>query len=338
MKEIMYREKPVDTEQEKTIYLEGIERLICQRQGEAEEERRKYTASIFEDQESFRRDLRTMLGWPLAEDGEKREIAVRKELLSQEEGFLIYRVSLEVMEGLWLSGLLFTVGESERRPMVIVQHGKLGTPELVSGFFGSTYNYHQLVSRVLQYDVHVFAPQLLLWDSGVYGVPYDRVDIDTRLKSVGSSIAAIEVYGLTRVIDYFEGTGYVTNIGMIGLSYGGFFTQLTAAVDIRVKAAISCSYFNERKRYRWSDWVWTDSMRKFQDAEIACLVYPRKLWIEVGCRDEAFSVEGARAEFKRLLELCSNQRQTWVQFIEFDGNHEFCMDDEPIRQLVEELL
>lgn len=43
--------------------------------------------------------------------------------------------------------------------------------------------------------------------------------------------------------------------GMVGLSYVGFYTLYIAALDTRIKAAVSCSFFNDRDRYPWSDLV-----------------------------------------------------------------------------------
>ena len=189
----------------------------------------------------------------------------------------------------------------------------------------------------MSYDVNVFAPQLLLWGAATYQVEFDRVALDARLKRVGSSITALEIYGITRILDYFEVQEYVSSFGMVGLSYGGFYTLFTAAVDTRIKSAISCSFFNSRKDYAWSDWTWFRSAETFSDSEIACLVYPRKLCIEVGRQDELFDIERARAEIERLKEMSRKVNAGWLEIREFEGKHEFCRDEEPLKQLVDEI-
>ena len=146
-------------------------------------------------------------------------------------------------------------------------------------FYGKTYNYNNLTERVLEYDVDMFVPQLLLWSVENYGTEYDRENIDARLKSVGSSVTAVEVYSLIRVMDYFEAKDNIKYFGMIGLSYGGFYTLYTAALDTRIKSAISCAFFNDRSVYSRSDWTWWNSCEKFGDAEVACLISPRRLCI-----------------------------------------------------------
>ena len=161
--------------------------------------------------------------------------------------------------------------------MVIAQHGGNGTPELLSGMFGSTHNYNDMLHRILKHGVHIFAPSLMIWSIYAYDAPFDRNAIDAKLKRVGSSITALEVYAIERAMDYYQATDYVKNFGMCGLSYGGFYTLQTAAADTRIRSAISDAYFNERDRYPWPDWVFPSSAYLYDDAEIACLCYPRRL-------------------------------------------------------------
>lgn len=170
-----------------------------------------------------------------------------------------------------------------------------------------------------------------------YNVEYDRLAIDAGLKRVGSSQVAIEVYGITKILDYFETQDYVSSFGMVGLSWGGFYTLYTSAIDTRIKSAISCSFFNKRSAVHWHEWTWFKAGQKFDDAEVACMVYPRKLCIEIGKHDELFDCKYGQESFDRLKELCKNVGTEWLDTIVFDGGHEFCKDDEPIHKLVSEL-
>lgn len=337
---ISYKEEPDVTDKYKTQYLDGFEKIINSREKELAEKRDTYCKSIFDNQEKFRNDFKNMLGWPLTGYTNDQAPNVITEKLSEENGYNIYRMQFEILDGMYMTGLFFKTA-SEKRPLVIAQHGGVGSPERVAGFYGGTANYNDMIDRILQFDCNVFAPQVLVWDSGTYNeynVSYDRRAIDGRLKRVGSSVAAVEVYGITRIIDYFDVQDYIGNIGMIGLSYGGFYTLFTTAIDTRIKTAISCSFFNKRDEYAWADWTWNSSAEKFSDAEIACLIYPRKLCIEVGDKDETFKVSGALLEIKRLENLCKDKNEEWLKFIVFDGRHEFCRDDEPIKNLIDELI
>jgi dienelactone hydrolase len=224
-----------------------------------------------------------------------------------------------------------------KKPLVIVQHGKSGTPEIMSGILGSTWNYNDMLLRVAKHDAHVFAPQLLLWDAAQYGAPYDRITMDAALKRTGSSVAAIELYEISGIIDYFEKQDYVSSFGMVGLSYGGFYTLYATALDTRIKSAISCSFFASRDACSWSDWVWQDSANRFDDAEVACLVYPRRLCLEMGTRDELFRSEYSEESFERIKAYCKDAHIDWCDLILFDGKHEFCLDDAPIERLINDL-
>ena len=334
---MIYREDKKHTEQNKSAYRDGISAIIKQRQKDAKAVRTDYFKDVFANQEKYRQSLREMLGWPLVGYDEDRETAVSFEKLSEEEYFTLYRAEFEILEGVKLSGLFFKMNGEGKKPLVIVQHGKSGTPEIMSGILGSTWNYNDMLLRVAKHNVHVFAPQLLLWDAAQYGAPYDRITMDAALKRTGSSMAAIELYEISAIIDYFEKQDYVSTFGMVGLSYGGFYTLYATALDTRIKSAISCSFFASRDACSWSDWVWQDSANRFDDAEVACLVYPRRLCLEMGTRDELFRSEHSEESFERIKAYCKDAHIDWCDLILFDGKHEFCLDDAPIERLINDL-
>lgn len=333
---MIYREETQKTESYKKAYISGIEAVIDQKQKEAELLRTDYFKDVFSDQDKYRRELKQMLGWPLVDCADQGIPSAAFEKLSDEGDYTVFRVRFEILNGLTLTGLFFKMHGDEKKPLVIVQHGGGGTPEKISGIYDGTANYNDMLMRVAKHDVHVFAPQLLLWGEQ-YGIPFDRKDIDARLKRVGSSITAIELYGISKIIDYFEGESYVSGFGMVGLSYGGFYTLFAAAIDTRIKSAISCSFFNKRDKCGWSDWVWSDSAKRFDDAEVACLVYPRRLCIEMGDKDELFDSRYSEESFERIKDYCKNVGSDWVELVVFDGTHEFCKDDAPIERLINDL-
>ncbi len=333
-----YVEK-TDAERPKTYraeYVSGFEKIIFDREKEGKSKRDSIAREIFEQPEKKRMEFKNMLGWPLNTEIDFQG-AVESELLHEGDRYNIFRMRFEVLDGLKLTGLFFEIKSNDPKPLLIAQHGGDGTPEIISGIYGYSANYNDLAERILQFGVHVFAPQLLLWNTNEYGPEYDRKSMDARLKRVGSSVTAIEVFALQKVMDYFETRGNVKNFGMVGLSYGGFYTLFTAACDPRIQSAITCSQFSNREKYAWSDWTWNNAAFTFSDAEIACLVYPRHLCIQVGKRDELFSCEDAENEYNRLLKLCETVGTDWLEFRSFDGTHEFCKDDDPIKRLIERL-
>jgi len=191
---------------------------------------------------------------------------------------------------------------------------------------------------VVSQGVHVFAPQLFLWHTEEYGLPYDRDAIDARLKRVGSSITAVEVYGITRILDYFQAQDYVSNFGMVGMSYGAFYTIYTAAIEKRIKAALACSYFCDRDAYLWSDWTWSGSAERFNDAEVACMIYPRKLYLEMGDHDSIFDYKNTLASFEDIKRIYGDSVNSWAKLTIFDGDHEFYRSDEDIISLIQDIM
>lgn len=320
-------------------YLGGIDRLIEKREREAEKIRREYIKDIFKTPEKYRDDLKKLFGWPLVDyKAEGIPEITMCEKLAEDDTHTAYRMSFKIIDDLILTGIFFKAKEEGKKPLVICQHGGMGTPEMISEFYEIKANYNGMLQKVTDRGVHVFAPQLLLWYTERYGVEYDRKIIDARLKRTGSSITAVEIFAISRVLDYFEKQDYVKKFGMVGLSYGGFYTLMTSAVETRIKSAVSCSFFNTREDNSWTDWTWENIAYKFDDAEIACLVYPRSLCLEIGNNDALFDYKGGLKSFERVKELCSEVGTDWVNLVVFDGVHEFCKDDEPIEKLVNELL
>lgn len=335
MEAITYREAVEDSEKYKEAYLCGMERIIGQRENAEDEVRYQKCKDILENQESYRQSLKAFLGWPLTEKYAASTPKARAEKLSEDKICTIYRISIEVLDGYCITGLLFQK-DDKRRPLVIAQHGGDGTPEQVGNLYGDTYNYNQMIERMMSYGVHIFAPQLLIWNTANFGVPYQRDVLDARLKNTGSSIAALEIYAITRILDYFQAQSYVSSFGMLGLSYGGFYTLYTAAVDERIRSAIACSFSHTSKQAR-CDWTWSRYREFFSDAEIACLVYPRKLCLEMGDEDPLFDLKEVQEEISRLKELAGETVENWFEFLPFSGGHEFCWDNGPLMRLANDI-
>lgn len=337
-----YKEEMKKTSNLKNDYLKGIEELISKRISKSEEIRTEYVKSIFKDSEKYRCDLKKMMGWPLYDNNEVIVPECSLECISEEVDFDIYRATISVMENIKLCGLLFKKRDSKKRPLVFALHGTLGSPELVAGFYEDKGSYNSLIERVLKYNVNVFAPQLLIWHTKDsfrdYGVVFDRNEIDSKLKMTGSSIVSLEIFALMQVLNYFEKESYVTTFGMIGHSTGGFYTLFTAALDERITASICNSYFNDCTKVVRPEWMWQNSALKFCNAEVAALVYPRKIFFQMGDNDVLFNYKDTIKEFERLKTLCKDVDSNWTELLIFEGIHEFTKDNIMIERLVNECL
>ena len=93
-----YREKKAASAQYKTEYVKGLDAVIVARQKVCEAERFEYTKDIFENQEKYRNDFINMLGWPLGtEEMTKTPRVASEELISEEDGYSIYRMRFEIL-------------------------------------------------------------------------------------------------------------------------------------------------------------------------------------------------------------------------------------------------
>lgn len=327
---MVYHEDALTANPYKQDYLNSVEKLIQNRLLEAGAVRASRTKEILEDPERSRAEFTQMLGWPLTEEPHI-PLTTQLDLLSEENGMRLYRMRFEIFPGFFYYGLYFE-HTGQRLPLVLSQHGKWGTPEVCSDVIPlEETNYHHMSQRILQHDAHVFAPQMLLWQTESCGVEYDRDILDAKLRQVGGSIVALELYCLRCCISYFAAQPEVdeSRIGMVGLSYGGLYTLYTAALDTRLKAAFSCCYFNDRNLQLFPDWSWKNSAWQFMDAEIALLCCPRALFLAIAADDPGFSVQNGMREYDRLCHALQTKgcQQEWLHFKVFAGVHEFCPDN-----------
>lgn len=241
-----------------------------------------------------------------------------------------YRATIPVLPGVSAEGIyLVPVGLKGKAPLVIAMHGGGGSPE-VALFHGGA-NYHDMVRGGTKQGYVVFAPQHLFQADGFPGDVRNRTD--DRLRLVGTSLTAVEIAKITGSLDVLCQRPEVdrNRIGMVGLSYGGYYTLVTMALEPRIKAGVSSCYFGVQEvRYQRdenslpSDFRFMGRMTQFRDPEIVALVCPRALQIQAGKNDDAEHRDGgialaplAASYYKRL------GKDGDFEFTVFNGGHEF---------------
>ena len=100
---------------------------------------------------------------------------------------------------------------------------------------------------------------------------------------------------------------------------------------------MSCAFFNTRDVIPWSDWTWEGAAEKFDDAEVACLSYPRHMTILIGDKDALFDVKYGIRSYERLKELSKEVGTDWFDFYVFDGYHDFYSGSEYMDKLAQDL-
>lgn len=252
------------------------------------------------------------------------------ETLGEDELATYYRVTIPVLPGVHAQGLyLVPKAISGARPLIIAMHGGGGSPE--SATFNGGSNYRDMVRGGIKRGYVVFAPQHL---TSAEGLPKEiRRMTDERLRLVGTTITAVEIAKITRSLDILVKRPEVDarRIAMIGLSYGGYFTQVTTALEPRIRVAITSCYFGVQEgRYARdelsvpTDFRFFGRFTVFRDSDLAALICPRPLQIQAGTHDGVDHREPGRmlapivAEHYRKLGLADH-----FEHIVFEGKHEF---------------
>lgn len=275
----------------------------------------------------YRRALCARLGYPPPEP--KLGAKAQYELVATDFYSTIYRMWYEVSEGVEVYALLFVPRKVDGpRPLMICQHGGGGNPELISAFRkDGPGNYGWMVQRSLQEGFVAWVPALIFPYGGSEDISGPtRADLDASAKYVGTSILAIELWKILRGLDQVLKRKEVDpgRVAMMGLSYGGLYTQYAAALDKRIAVAVSSCFFNDRALYPHADWCFFNHLNVLTDPEICALICPRALMIEVGRQDQHFSVEGARSQVK---DVAVHWRKLGIPekfvYTEFEGGHEF---------------
>lgn len=293
----------------------------------AEKERENFISpkTYKENVEKYRELFIKQLGFPLQK---KRDcpILIEKNLVVCDKNVNIYRMQFAFSNGIKGYGIYFEqLDTSKNTPFIIGLHGGGGTPELVSSIHDNSANYNHLIRQMTDRGANVFVPQLLLWKKETYGGKYVREHVDGKVRQLGGSITALELFLLQGYLDYFIQQESINQdkIGVAGLSYGGMYALHFAAIEMRVKACYSCSWVCDGFTYSWADWSYKNAQKAFSIAETAALVAPRALSIAMGDKDELFDANLTKKECSRIKEFFKAfDAEENLQVVIFDGVHE----------------
>lgn len=322
-------------------YAESVEAFVKRNAAECEKNRNVF---LYKDEKTKRKAFLKMLGRPLSPKKEAKAELIDKEIVYSDERVIAERYSFDI-GGIIFSGWLLKSnhkpGRRGKKALIFALHGGWGSPELATGIYIDSANYNRFATRLVTEDTMVFVPQLLLWNKETYATDYDRENLNRRLVQQGGSITALELFLLMRCADYFSALKDAdkNKLGVAGLSYGGMYALYLGAADKRFKAVYSSCWFNDRAKYDWHDYVYFNAENEFFDTEVASLVLPRKLFIDVGDSDPLFRLEYGEKERARLKEYArktGNEKN--LRLRTFCGEHEFDKDDGTIKEFLAEIL
>lgn len=202
--------------------------------------------------------------------------------------------------------------------------GNATTPQLAANIKDHNYNYGEQMARrgflTICPDLRVFGER----SDG--GNPYpgrDKCNVHfVRGMVLGIFTLTLNIFDMMRCIDYLETRPEVDpeRIGMMGLSQGGTMTTWTSAIEPRIKAADISGYVNPWERFGINRANFCGSQtvpyifKYFDTHDIAGLIAPRALLLEMGMHDTCFPIEDLLAGYegvKRIYAAAGAEDKLW---------------------------
>ena len=200
-------------------------------------------------------------------------------------------------------------GEFGKEPVA----GNTSTAALRQEIADHNYNYGERMARAgfltLCPDLRVFGER----SDG--GNPYpgrDKCNIHfIRGAILGIYTLTLNIWDIQCCVDYLETRPEVDprRIGMMGLSQGGTMTTFSAAAEPRIRAADIIGYVNPWERFGVNRANFCGSQivpgvfKYFDTSDIAGLIAPRPLLIEMGVHDTCFFIEDQLAGYRHVEEI-----------------------------------
>ena len=249
--------------------------------------------------------------------------------------WLGYEVVMDVYDGVTAYGMLLVpkgINPGERRPVVVAQHGRNGTPRVICDPKTDTRAYHSFGARLADRGFVVFAPQNLYLGEENYRTA------QRRAFALGMTIFAPMVRQHEQILKWLGSLSFVDKerIGFYGLSYGGKSAMLIPAVVDGYCLSICSGDFNQQV---WKHTSIDDGLsfmmtlehehtefdfgQRFNYSEIAGLIAPRPFMVERGHHDGVAPDEWVAFEYARVRRLyvaLGIADKTEIEF--FDGRHE----------------
>ncbi|MHC4117677.1 MAG: alpha/beta hydrolase family protein [Planctomycetota bacterium] len=290
---------------------EYVDRLISERKQQALDSFKPDFTNATQYEKSlsgYRKRHADNLGYPppkAIEGAKPRFVYVGKDSVCN-----IYRMWVEVAEGVNAYGIYMVPHNIEgKAPLLICVHGGGGNPEAICDL-DTRVNYYSMGHEAVKRGYCVWAPGLIMrcvygGDPKIDGA--DRGFFDRKLTLLGTGIIGLELHIIiesTKALLRYRPEIDADRVAMTGLSWGGYYTLHTTAIFPLVKVAVPSANFREQAAIlsRVDDPVKRvdrDIFRSFGDAQVAGMICPRPLMIQMGAKDTLFDLEAARREAKK---------------------------------------
>ena len=245
-------------------------------------------------------------------DDQKLDPAPRSRLVFDEPKYRGYEVVLDVFPDVIAYGILLVpkgIKESEKRPVVVCQHGLEGRPSDVADPSVNSPYYNQFANRLAERGFVTFAPQNLY-------IFKDRFrTLQRKANPLKKTLFSVIVPQHQQITDWLKTLAFVDpeRIAFYGLSYGGKSAMRIPPLVSNYCLSICSADFNE--------WVWKNASTRspysyaatmeyeifewdlgstFNYAEMANLIAPRPFMVERGHFDGVAPDETVGYEFAKI--------------------------------------
>ncbi len=290
---------------------------------------RKEFVSIYTNQEELRDYFNEeLIGWL---DDDFLPINARTKKVEDQPGYTCYDVLIDVLPNVEFWGVLTLpkgIESGEKRPVVVLQHGRGGNPWTAM----STGGYHEVGRKLADMGFVVFTP-FGNWTGETRFRWIDRVAKTTKA-GIWSTVAR-EHQQLLRWLSTLPFVD-TNRIGFYGKSIGGQAASLIASMLPEYAMTINCAYFNEGARKETSIYFPTSFVyhvdsempmwnrgHTLEYAEMAnYLIFPRPFMVEHGKQDGIAPQEWVEYEYAKVKDYYERKGKGDLTELDLhDGGH-----------------
>jgi cephalosporin-C deacetylase-like acetyl esterase len=265
---------------------------------------------------------------------------VRSRSVEETAAYVCHEIVIDVLTDFILEGFLLIpkgIREGEKRPVVVAQHGRGGTPRtLMALTSGGRQTYYEIAPRLAERGYIVFSPQ----NPYIFEDRYRQ--LGRRANAVKLSLYSIIYAQYEQMFEWFKTLPQVDleKVAFIGQSYGGKTAVRVPPVMPGFCLAISTGDFNEgltkmaSTLFPFSFALWDeyemfefDLGNTFNYSDLANLMAPRPFMVERGHTDGVAWDEFVGYEYalvrQRYAKLKIPDR---TEIFWFDGGHEIAVE------------
>jgi dienelactone hydrolase len=213
--------------------------------------------------------------------------------LASGASYTVHAVRWRVLEGVTAEGILLQP-QSTPKARVIALPDADWTPEAFAGLTNGIDRASQIPRRLAENGVQVVVPMLISRDDTWSGDPDVRYTNQPHREFIyrmafelGRHIIGYEIQKVLAAVDLLSRMNEIEKrrlpIGIAGVSEGALLAMDSAALDPRIRSALVSGYFQPREAV-WGEPIYRNvwsQLTEFGDAEIAAMIAPRTLVIEI---------------------------------------------------------